>query len=227
MIRLFVVCEGPTEETFVRDILAPHLARRQTYARPLLVPLKRRPVSRKHKGGMFNFGAPLAYLQDRVKEDSSAWFTTMFDYYALPGDFPGRSDPSLPPPTQLDERVDFLEAALARTVGGAGRLIPYLQVHEYEALLFSDVTVIDEALSALGAKSDQLDQLRSIESAFGCPEDINDHPDTAPSKRLKKLYPSYDKVVFGPLVAHDIGLPTLRARCPRFDRWVSELETLR
>ena len=63
----------------------------------------------------------------------------------------------------------------------------------------------------------------AIVNAFSNPEDINSSPDTAPSKRLKALIPTYDKVVLGNLLALEIGMDAIIGRCPRFAAWLQKL----
>ena len=103
------------------------------------------------------------------------------------------------------------------------RILPYVQEHEFEGLLFSDV----EAFSALvDAPLESVDLLRNIRAGFETPEDINDNKATAPSRRIKKIFPHYRKRLHGPLVAMEIGLKSLRAECPRFNEWITNLESL-
>ncbi len=126
--------------------------------------------------------------------------------------------------------VDELEDHLAKEVQSRvsshwdqRRVIPYVQKHEFEGLLFSDV----RAFSALASVTDhQVDELGVVRSLFPSPEDINDNPDTAPSKRIKNVLPGYQKVVDGSLVATKMGLGTIRAECRRFDEWLARLESL-
>lgn len=99
-------------------------------------------------------------------------------------------------------------------------------MHEFEALLFSDVRVIDATLQDLHGAPNQLRHLQQIVDDYGHPEAINDDPKTAPSKRLAGLYPGYDKVAFGDLIAEQIGMARMREQCPHFDAWVGRLEEL-
>lgn len=117
-------------------------------------------------------------------------------------------------------------SVLVREIGDRHRFIPHLQIHEFEALLFADVEVIDDALQAHGSMESRLDELRSIVEHFNHPELIDDGEETAPSKRLEELFPRYDKVFQGEMIAHDIGLSRIRNACPRFDDWVTRLESL-
>ena len=59
------------------------------------------------------------------------------------------------------------------------------------------------------------------------PEEINDRPETAPSKRIIKYFSSYQNPLHGCLVALDVGLDTMRARCPHFAQWLKKLEQLK
>ncbi|WP_211193645.1 DUF4276 family protein [Pyxidicoccus fallax] len=101
--------------------------------------------------------------------------------------------------------------------------MPYLQVHEFEALLFSDVATTGYVL---GATPSELQQLQKIRGAFETPEHINDSPETAPSKRLLQLFPRYDKTFFGPAAVSRIGLEAVRRECPHFASWLTTLERL-
>lgn len=111
-------------------------------------------------------------------------------------------------------------------MGDTHRFLPYLQVHEFEALLFADVEMIDQALRLSSAEESRLDELRAIVEHFDHPERIDDGDDTAPSKRLRRLFQRHEKVVHGEMIAYDIGLDRIRDQCPHFDDWVSHLEIL-
>jgi hypothetical protein len=225
IVRVNVVVEGQTEEAFVKDVLAPHFARLNVFLSPIVVPNKRGATARANRGGLARFGTALDFIQRTLKSDSAAFCTTLFDYYGLPSDFPGLRD--APPPARLNDRVEFLEDALDAATGRTRRLIPHLQVHEFEALLLTDLEVVEKIASPVGRVSSQpRDELRAAVAAAASPEAINEGPTTAPSKRLLAAYPGYDKVLFGPLIAHDIGLERLREACPRFGAWIGKLEAL-
>lgn len=228
MTRIHIVVEGQTEEGFVKRVLAPYLGYDRTSVTPLLVPNKPRARRRIHRGGIVTYGPVRHILHRKVTNDTRAYTTTLFDYYALPDDFPGCGEPDCPSPTNLDSRVSFLERRLAEDVcDGNPRFLPYLQCHEFEALLFSDVRLLDEEIQSLGSHTkSRLSALERINKEFATPEDINDDPETAPSKRLKQLYPGYQKVPFGELIAESIGIEDIRDACPRFDAWVAQLEAL-
>lgn len=224
MIRLKIVVEGHTEREFVKRVLAPSLGYETYDVKPIVVSNTPVRQSQDHLGGG-NFGNALRDIRN-VLEDQAAYCTTMFDYYGLPDDFPGLNADDCPPPPRLSARINHLERSLAQEIGDTHRFIPYLQVHEFEALLFADVETIRNALKAHGSTESRLDDLRMIVNHFDHPEQIDDGPDTAPSKRLQDLFPRYDKVFHGEMIAHDIGLPRIRDACPHFNDWVSRLETL-
>ncbi len=102
------------------------------------------------------------------------------------------------------------------------RFIPYIQLHEFEGLLFSDIEAIDYVMRPYQDRS-QLDKLREIRSQFATPEDINDGLETAPSKRLSNIYSSYNKDIFGSRIAKRIGIDILRNECKHFNDWIVNL----
>ncbi len=219
MIRLHFVVEGQTEETFVNQILAPELADQSIVA-------DAHKITTGRKRGTVYRGGFLAY--DHLRNDLVLWmkqegrnaearFTTMVDLYGLPTDFPGRgtfgqiADPL--------RKAESLESALADDIGD-DRFIPYIQLHEFEALLFSEP---DAFSSAFPAAEDEIAKLRMIRTSFDSPEHIDEGADTAPSKRICKLLPSYAKTSYGLAIAATIGLARMRSECRHFDHWVEKL----
>nr|WP_216325961.1 DUF4276 family protein [Deinococcus aestuarii] len=157
-----------------------------------------------------------------LRQDTGAHVTTFFDLYALPTDFPRRAAATGAPSGAA--RATLLEEAFARDIGSP-LFFPHIQPHEFEALLFSDVAAIDRALQLLMPVS-RLSNLTTMLTSLPTPEDLNDSPSTAPSKRLLGLYPAYDKRLFGPLIAAEIGLTRMRQACPHFGAWLTRLESL-
>ena len=144
----------------------------------------------------------------------------MFGLYALPGDFPGKRDPAYSALTNGQRKAEFLEAELERDIGHRN-FIPNLLVHEYEALLFTEISAFEE-----WTDDDRvLQPLRAVRRTTS-PEDINDSPQTAPSKRILTAMPGYQKTVHGPLIACEIGLDRIREACPHFDNWLKRIEGL-
>jgi hypothetical protein len=161
--------------------------------------------------------------QDR---NNDSWFTTMVDFYRLPDNFPG-FEAAKKIGSRL-EAVVYLEKALgediAQRLNGipvSRRFIPYIQLHEFEALLFSNPSAFS---AAFPTDRRAIEQLAEIRAQFASPEDIDDL--TAPSTRILNLLPDYQKPVSGLLVAQYIGLATIRSECPRFHNWLTRIADL-
>jgi len=220
MNRVLALVEGQTEKKFVKEIMAPSLSVRNIFLSARLVG---KPG---HKGGARDYHSIRKEIAALLRQDTSVCCTTMFDYYGLPRTWPGRADASGLPLRQIPKRI---EAAVSEdimlTMGKSfdrRRFIPYIQMHEFEALLFSNPEVLAETirLPALSAK------LRSIAEESGSPEGIDDNPETAPSKRILTLFSGYQKVLHGNISAQWTGLTTMRTKCPHFNEWVTKLESL-
>lgn len=232
-IRLHITAEGQTEERFVNRVLVPHLVPHSVWAdvRCVLTSKDKR-AGVEYRGGL---GRGCAY--QRVKKDICTWmkqdkrpearFTTMFDLYALPSDFPGHeralktSDPY--------ERVEILEEALKDDVSrefNDTRFIPYIQLHEFEALLLADPSKLEIEFLECAKPIQRLVDMVAREG--GNPELIDDGQKTAPSKRIIAEIPEYEglKAASGPLVADEIGMAALCARCQHFSQWVDRLVAL-
>ena len=222
-IRLHFVVEGQTEETFVNRVLKPHLGDRYVWVDARCVLTSRRGGV-KHRGGFRNYAQPQRDILSWLREDQNddARFTTAFDLYRLPSDFPGYGDAQ----AAMDpyEKVRILEAALRDDIGD-WRFIPYLQLHEFEALLLSKPAQLSAQFMERQAG---IRTLVAMADQAGNPELINDGPDTAPSKRIIAEVPEYSgmKASAGPIVAERIGLANLRSGCQHFGEWINRLEAL-
>ncbi len=152
----------------------------------------------------------------------------MVDYYGLPhtgsGAWPSREAASeLPYP----QNVRSIERALLEDVDGSmgrgfdpARFIPFVMIHEFEALLFSDCTIFAEAIH----REDLTSHFQNIRDDVSNPEQIDDSPETSPSKRIVDLIPGYQKPLMGVFAAQAIGLEAMRAECPHFDSWLERLK---
>jgi hypothetical protein len=216
--KILVLVEGQTEETFVRDVLAPHLALCSKSIVATLVVTKKMKSGPSFKGGVLSYRQVKRDLTRLLGDSSVAQITTMLDYYALPNDFPGCSSGGSSPP---GVRVAQLEEAFRVDIADR-RFVPYLSQHEFEALLFAD----PESARELYDDPATVDAMLAVRAEFGGnPELINSGPMTAPSKRMKALFDGYQKTVHGPLAAHAAGVHALRSNCPHFDQWLRALET--
>ncbi len=218
MKRVIVVVEGATEERFVSDLLAPELFAKANVlitARILGVP--------GHKGGRVNHARLQKDLLILLNSDPTAFCTTLLDYYGLEKGFPGDTgSPGVQRATNIEAGMKTDIIAKTDSLRADLRVIPYLQLHEYEALLFSDPQTLAESLRVPSlAKT-----FAAIRNQVPTPEDINDHHDTAPSKRILAHHGSYNKVLDGTTAALAVTVAKMRMECPRFHRWLTTLESL-
>jgi hypothetical protein len=217
MKRVLILVEGQTEETFVREVLAPHLLARNVALVPKLLVTKRIKSGGHFKGGAVSYAQVKGDLHRLLADTGAERITTMLDYYGLPEDFPGLEDR---PVGTCYPRVEHVERAFQADIGHP-RFLPYLALHEFEALLFTNPSrcawIFSEAPGAT-------EHMQAIRAGVASPEEINEGPTTAPSKRILRVFPGYQKTVHGPLAAIEYGLAPLRAACPHFHQWVSALE---
>ena len=165
-------------------------------------------------------------IKTRLLRDADCYCTTFFDFYALPQSFPGRQEAK-----QLRGAETKSECLCWRLVekltldigeNAMRRFIPYVQMHDFEGLLFSDPAKIASGIGKPCLAEDFLE----IRQQFSTPEEINDSVETAPGKRLERLVPEYQKPTDGTLAALDVGLSVMRQECPLFHRWLEKLESL-
>ncbi|HHN46970.1 MAG TPA: DUF4276 family protein [Planctomycetes bacterium] len=220
--RLHFIVEGQTEETFVKRVLIPYLEPYSVWGDVRCV-MTSRKRGVKYRGGLNSYAQAKNDIVLWMKEDrhADACFTTMFDLYALPGDFPGF--PAVSQQSDPFQRVAVLENALKQDIGHP-HFVPYIQLHEFEALLLADPTKL---LVEYCGHDEAVDRLMNMVGDQN-PETINDGPDTAPSRRIIREIQAYErqKALVGPSVAEMIGLPKLRAKCGHFDEWLKNLEAL-
>lgn len=218
MKRILVLVEGQTEERFVKDILNPFFEVKGLTLRPTIVNTKVVKSGSNFKGGLRSYEATKRDLVKLFTDTDAVAVTTMFDYYGLPTDFPGAGNNIN---TSLCyEKVEAIEEAFALDIK-KDKFIPYIQLHEFEGLLFTAPQVISNALD-MTKQSD----VKRIRDAFKSPEEINQGRETAPSKRLLKMFPGYNKVVYGTIIANRIGLEQIKSDCPHFSDWIEKLLVL-
>lgn len=220
MIRVHVICEGQTEEMFVNEVLADSFRAKGIELYPSLVG---KPG---HKGGNFKFERLLNDVENRLLGDTTSYCTAFYDYYGLPESFPGKNEANdlLSPVDKATHMNGVLVEKLTEKLGdnAVRRFIPYIQMYEFEALLFSDPESLAMSIGCEGTK----ERFRTIRDQFDSPESINNSPQTAPSKRIGNLCTGYDKVTAGSIAAMDMGLDNIRSECSLFDTWLKEIEGL-
>lgn len=220
MPRVNVVCEGPTESRFISDVLAPYFWHREIHLTPMLLGVPG------HKGGRVNYARVQKDILLQLKQDANVYCSMMFDLYGLGAGFPGTAPRSglvaAQKASQIEDAILQDIVSIVPHLRADARLIPYLQVHEYEGLLFSDTSSFATALG----RADLAPKLAAIRDRFATPEDINDDPNGAPSKRVVGVYSQYKKVIEGTLAAQRIGVDRMLAECPHFRNWIERLAAL-
>jgi hypothetical protein len=224
-VRINVLVEGPTEQTFLRDVLAPAISCGGVYLYPARIGRSG------HKGGNIRFDRAKTDIENFLRQRHDTYVSTMFDYFRIDADWPGRAEVCKRVKSgatlKAQEKASILETAMRTAIEQTcpdvdvqRRFIPYIGMHEFEALLFSDARVLAE-------KADlDISAIDRILAEYGEPEEINDDPRKAPSKQIMTLNSRYRKVAMGKTIAETIGIPTLRRKCGHFDEWLRKLEGL-
>ena len=188
MNRLIIVCEGETEQEFCKDVLASYFREKNIY---------------------------LEY--PTIKHSNGAMF---IDYYRIKDSY---SFPGWEEAKQIENVYDKMKCLFCRMKNDMpeelrDRFIPYIQLHEFEGLLFSDISVFKNNFTSDELQFSELEE--AVKSA-DTPEEINNGPATAPSVRLMKAIAGYNKVVYGACLASEIGLTSIRSKCKLFDEWIT------
>ncbi|HEX3474166.1 MAG TPA: DUF4276 family protein [Kofleriaceae bacterium] len=221
MKRGLVLVEGQTEERFVNECLAPYLLDKGLILeRPTIVATKRVAGGPSFKGGISSYGQVQRDLQPLLHDGHASVITTVLDYYALPKDFPGMHSRLAGSPRS---RVEHVEAAWAAAVADR-RFVPHLALHEFEAWVYADRSKLEPFM--FDDDPGVIEAIARIAAGHPTPEDIDDGPMTAPSKRLRDVFAAYQKPLHGPLAVVAIGIDRIRAVCPHFHHWLTRVETL-
>ncbi|MEM0576461.1 DUF4276 family protein [Flavobacterium polysaccharolyticum] len=218
MKRLIIVCEGQTEQEFCNDILQPHFIQFGIVIQ--------NPTIKKTAGGIVNWSSLKHQIETHLKQDPTAFVTTLIDFYGIHAN---HNYPNWLQANQHNNKnvgMDLMEQGMLSSIPAQlhQRFIPYIQLHEFEGLLFCDINVFDN-----GFEENEFldyDYLVQTINENENPELINDSSVTAPSKRLLKIIKDYSKITHGCLLAQDIGINKIRSKCPRFNNWISKLETI-
>jgi len=218
--RVHIICEGQTEEMFVNLMLRPHFDTHKIEVHPKLLGMIGQ------RGGNVSYKRVMTDLRLLLANDPTAYVTTFIDFYGIYADFPGVSQAKKLRTAweRHDAVVNALFAQLADDLGEtqAERVVPYIQMHEFEGLLFSSPRDL-----ATGILQPHLwKRFDKILFPFDTPEDINDSIETAPSKRIQNIFRGYQKVLHGSIIARRIGIERIRQACPLFDEWLYRIEQL-
>lgn len=222
MKKIIIVVEGSTEEKFVRQVIQPH------FLPKVYVDAQKWITNRKlgSSGGGESYDLienHVSRLISRYKSDKDVFISTMIDFY----EFPQQGN------TVYTEEVKKINGGINKVLMLEKKMedrfnhknfIPYVQLYEYETLLLVEP---NELRVFYTDKHKEINLLKG-EIAGKAPEEINDTPEGAPSKRITKYLPFYknQKTTAGVITAGSIGLPKLRANCPHFNNWLTLLEGL-
>jgi len=217
MKLLYIICEGQTERDFCNELLYEYFLDKDIVLQAILI--------KKSNGGIVPWHSLKKQIEICLKS-KEAWATTFIDYYGIPDQYNFPAWEEAKKIKDLYERMAFLQEQMKQDVADTTRwrFIPYLQLHEFEALLFHTIDVFDDNFKPEEFRS--RDELVAIFSRFSNPEYINGGKDTAPSKRLEKIIKGYKKPLYGVDLASEIGLDNIRKNCKGFDSWIKQLVTL-
>lgn len=217
--KILVLVEGYTEEGFVKNVLNPYLYSKEISIVPTIITTKRVLRGPNYKGGVTSYNQIKNDLLPLFKDTSASIITTMIDYYALPDSFPGFNERLLI--TNCYKRVEFMEEKFSEDISKE-RFVPYFQLHEFESLIFASEANLG---SVFINETKHIELVKQINKSFNSPEEINENPETAPSKRLKSIFKSYQKTFHSSIILASASIDELRTKCSHFNAWLTRLES--
>jgi len=209
-MRLAISVEGQTEEAFFKKNIVPYLLQYAIYTDIIIVTTSKDRCGRKNRGGCININRIKNEVQKLL--NSYDYVTTFYDFYGFSN--------------RLTDDVGELESMIY-ALFNTQKFVPYIQRYEFETLLFSNPEYFTKYFS-----NDVVEkEIKRIISHYQDIELINDSIETAPSKRIAKLFELedeiYDKVLYGEGIATDIGLNKIRQEAKRFDAWIDKIVSLK
>jgi hypothetical protein len=204
---IYFIAEGSTEVQFIESTLRYYFAEKNIG-----------DIRAFDMGGSNSYHRYFKDATTLLKRESDIIVTSLIDFFRLPNDFPGY-DAAKKLNGNL-QRIEHIENEIKTKINDR-RFVPYIQLHEFEGLLFTDMKGFNQIP---GCDAKAFAELKAIIDKYGNPELINDGPDTAPSKRLIKIIPGYDKPLYGAYIALENGLESIINKCPRFKAWLETLE---
>jgi len=222
VVEIVAIVEGLTEQIFIRDVVTPFLAGKNIFLTPVILS---KPGQ---KGGDVKFSRAKNDIERHLRQRPDTYITLFVDYYGIKKGWPGRDitpeDKKTLSAAQKAKRVNDATmhevCQLYNDYRSDRRFIPFIAMYEFEALLFSDAQILADKLQV---RKDQIDE---ILRECGEPENINDSPTNAPSKRLEELSDRFKKTTTGITIAKETGLRKMRDKCPIFNDWLVRIERL-
>lgn len=221
MKRLIIICEGQTEQSFCNEIIAPYLKTKNNID-------IQTPLPKKSHGGIVKWEQLKKDIDKYLySENKNTYVSTFIDYYGLHKglDYPQKDNPKST--KHVRDIVAEIEEGMRQDIAPEFRyrFIPYIQLHEFESLIFSKSDILEHNFS-----TNDIKDMRYWEETlkkYPDPELINNGKETAPSKRLKRIVPIYEKVTDGTLLTLEIGINHLRNHCQNFNAWINKLENIK
>ena len=216
MKRLVIIVEGDADERFINNVLTPYFNSNGIYNYIQCYKIKH------SNGGLSKYSHLKKDIVNTLYENDVV-VSTLVDFYRIPSDFPGYNE-SLSYDKHSDQ-VNYLESKIKEDIELTQNrvfenLVPYIQLHEFETFIFSDIMGVDALFDQ--SEYDRREFI-NITRQYENPEDINNGVNTAPSVRLKKIIKGYDKVLFGIEIIQNLGVDLIREKCPRFNSWIQNL----
>ncbi len=213
MKNVYIYCEGQTEEAFINEIVMPYFVEQDIYVYPFrCTTSNHRGV--KYKGGAVSYDKIKNELTKICKEHKNERVTTFFDYYGMPKDTPGIDIQEV----DIYKRVVLIEKEIEKDLN-LPNLFFHLVLHEFEGLLFSR----PDAFSVI-VNDETVQQIQAIRDNALTPEHINNSPETAPSKRLISIIPSYAKIRYGIIISKETGIHKMMEECYHFAMWITKIK---
>lgn len=218
MKRIIVICEGHTEQAFCKTNLSAHFSNGHK--------ILHAPLIKHSRGGIVKWDVLKRQIETHLKSEADAFVTTFIDYYGLYAKyyFPNWDDAHKI--VDKSARILALEDAMAMDIQEElrHRFIPYIQLHEFEGLLFNDINVFYDQIPSADLVGEE--ELKQTFEDYDNPEMINNDRTTSPSHRLMRIIRGYNKIVYGDILSEAIGLQRIRLKSPRFNGWITQLESL-
>ncbi len=217
MKRIIIICEGPTELEFCKSVLYDYFLSKGIILQGVLI--------KKSGGGIVSWDSLKKQIEMHL-QDKDVFVTTFIDYYGIQEKHNFPAWEGAHKIVDKCQRMKTLEQDMQNDLTDSirHRFIPYIQLHEFEGLLFNNVTVFDELFSS--TEITDRGELEEIINQHPNPEMINNTPHNAPSKRLKRHIKGYDKIIYGNVLAMNIGLSNIINKCIHFKEWIIQLETV-
>lgn len=214
MTRLIIVCEGQTEQSFCQSVLSPYFLSKGIVLEA--------PMIKQSGGGIVSWETLKRQLVAHLHE-GDAIVSMLIDFYGIKDSyqFPGWEESKCIEGSQDKMNGLFLDMSNDIPEDLRDRFVPYIQLHEFEGLLFSEISAFRNIFTDTEC---DFEAIQSAIDEFETPEDINNKPETAPSYRLKSAVMGYDKILYGTILAEETGLGTIRSKCPLFNSWIERIE---